>query len=84
LTRKKLEVKHDVKSREVFEVLSGDPRIYFDEKGDVEGEDIYAALGRTWTGRYLIVFFIYRKNQVALVTSAREMTRNERRRYGRK
>ena len=84
LAQEKLEVKHHVSPREVFEVFYGDPRIFFDEKGDVAGEDVYAALGQTWAGRYLLVFFIYKKNQVALVTSAREMTAKEKRRYGKK
>lgn len=84
LDEEKLEVKHRVRPREVFEIFYGDPRIFFDEKGDVEGEDVYAALGQTWSGRYLTVFFIHKRDQVALVTSAREMTLKERRRYGKK
>ncbi len=84
LDEEKLEVKHHVKPREVFEVFFGAPRIFFDERGDIEGEDVYAALGQTWAGRYLVVFFIYKKNQIALVTSAREMTLKEKRRYGKK
>ncbi len=84
LDEEKLEVKHHVTPREVFEVFYGDPRIFFDEKGDLAGEDVYAALGQTWAGRYLVVFFIYKKDQIALVVSAREMTAKEKRRYGKK
>lgn len=80
----KLWIKHHVKPREVYQVFDHDPRIFFDEKGDVSGEDVYAALGQTFGGRYLVVFFIYKKNQVALVTSARDMAGKERRRYGKK
>ena len=54
------------------------------EKGDVKGEDIYAAMGRTRAGRYLITFFIRKKDNSALVISARDMTGKERRYYGKK
>jgi uncharacterized DUF497 family protein len=50
--------------------------------GDVEGEDLYAAFGRTQVGRYLTVFFIYKTTREALVVSARDMTRKERKTYG--
>lgn len=39
---------------------------------------------RANSGRYLVVFFIYKLNRVALVISAREMDDKERKRYGRK
>ena len=45
------------------------------------GENVYAALGRTDSGRYLIVVFVYRKDKQALILSARDMTQSERRRY---
>lgn len=48
------------------------------------GEDLYAAVGRTDVGRPLIVFFIYKQTREALVVSAREPTRKEQRRYGKK
>ena len=54
------------------------------ETGDVAGEDIYAAMGQTEAGRYLIVFFVYKTTGEALVISARDMTRKERRAYGKK
>ncbi len=84
LDEEKLEVKHGVKTREVFEVFDNNPRIFFDEKGNVPGEDVYAALGQTFAGRYMTVFFIYKKNRIALVTSSRDMSVKERRRYGKK
>ena len=80
----KLERKHDVRAYEVEEVLLESPRFFFAEKGDVPGEDVYRALGRTEEGRYLIAFFIYKRDGAALVLSAREMTRKERSRYGKK
>jgi uncharacterized DUF497 family protein len=52
------------------------------EKGDVSGEDVYLGLGETGSGRYLSVFFIHKKN--AVVISARDMTKKERKIYGKK
>jgi len=49
------------------------------EKGKREGEDVYLALGQTDAGRYLAVLFIYKKSGEALVLSARDMARGERR-----
>jgi len=56
----------------------------FVEKGDVAGENVYLALGQTESGRYLSVFFIYKKNKEALVLSARDMARKERRYYAKR
>ena len=49
----KIERKHSVESSEVWEVLQSKPKFRFVEKGHREGEDVYAALGRTDAGRYL-------------------------------
>lgn len=76
--------KHHVKIDEVEEVLKSSPKIRFIEEGDVEGEDMYAAMGQTRNGRYLIVFFVLKKNGSALVVSARDMTKKERRLYEKK
>jgi uncharacterized DUF497 family protein len=51
------------------------------QKGRVPGEDLYAALGRTESGRYLITFFIYKRTHEALIISARDMDEKERRLY---
>ena len=77
----KLERKHGVSKREVREVLENRPRFRFVESGYRKGENVYAALGRTSSGRYLIVFFVFKKNWQALVLSGRDMTRAERKRY---
>ena len=74
--------KHRVEDFEVHEVFDGRPLIVFREKGmTVEGEDIYTALGRTSAGRYLIVFFIYKLTQDALIVTARDMNKSERKYY---
>ncbi len=80
----KLAFKHHVETDEVEEVLGGKPKFRFIEKGEREGEDVYLALGQTDAGRYLSVLFIYKRTKEALILSARDMARKERRQYGRK
>jgi uncharacterized DUF497 family protein len=80
----KLLWKHHVTTDEVEEVFSRSPRYRFVEEGDVEGEDLYSALGRTEAGRYLTVYFLHKVTGEALVISARDMTKKERRLYGKK
>lgn len=80
----KLETKHSVATFEVEEVLRGKKKVRRIAKGNVQGEDVYLALGQTGTGRYLAVFFILKRNRDVLPISAREMDSKERRQYGRK
>ena len=80
----KLGRKHNVQQDEVREVFSKRPLFRFVEKGHYPGENVYAALGRTKAGRYLIIFFVHKKDRHALILSARDMTRTERRRYEQK
>ena len=79
----KLDWKHGVMPDEVEELLVATPHIRRIERGSVQGEDVYAAMGQTEAGRYLIVFFVHKADGTALVLSAREMDDRERRRYGR-
>jgi uncharacterized DUF497 family protein len=80
----KLLQKHQVQQQEVKELLSNLPRFFFVEKGHRRGENVYAALGQTDAGRYLIVFFVRTKDGRALILSARDMTDAERKRHERK
>jgi uncharacterized DUF497 family protein len=80
----KLERKHAVSPEEVIEVFDSEPLFQRAEKGERPGEDVYAAFGRSAAGRYLTVFFIYKKDRRALIVSARQMTQRERQRYERK
>jgi uncharacterized DUF497 family protein len=80
----KLAWKHNVLPAEVEEVLSGQCRIFKKESGKVEGEHLYNALGQTTSGRYLSVFFIRKLNDKALIITAREMDKSERKRYAKK
>ena len=79
----KLGTKHGVKKTEVEEVLTNRPHFRFVSKGDWPGEDVYSAMGQTDAGRYLIVLFIKKPNRRALIISARNMDKTERRNYGR-
>jgi uncharacterized DUF497 family protein len=77
----KLEQKHSVKQQEVEEIFASKPHIRYAEKGHRSGEDAYAAFGQTKAGRFSVVYFVYKKDGRALIISARDMTRTERRRY---
>lgn len=80
----KLAVKHEVMPDEAEDVFFDRPRYRFVETGDRPSEDVYAAFGQTDAGRYLVVFFIHKPANTALVLSVRDMDSGERRRYERK
>ncbi len=80
----KLIVKHNVTPEEVEEVFFNQALFLFVEKGHRKGEDIYSALGQSDSGRYIIVIFIYKYQNLALILSARDMDKKERKRYERK
>jgi len=80
----KIESKHHVTQTEVEEVLSGRPKVKKIRKGRFRGEHVYRALGRTKAGRYLTVFFIHKRTGEALILSARDMDKKERRSYATK
>jgi uncharacterized DUF497 family protein len=80
----KLTVKHHVTQDEVEEVFFDRPRYRFAESGHRQGEDVYAVSGQTDAGRYLIVFFIHKPENAALILSARDMDQKERRLYERR
>ena len=80
----KIEQKHNVTQDEVREVFRNSQHFRFVEKGHYREENVYSALGRTDAGRYLIVFFVYKKSKEALIISARDMTDAERTLYEKK
>jgi len=80
----KLDWKHNVVPEEVDEVLFDNPLYRKVQKGHIPGEDLYAALGQTKAGRYLVIFFIYKVTREALILSARDMNKRERRQYERR
>jgi len=77
----KLAKRHHINPEEVEEVLSNTPQYRFIEDGKIENEDVYAAYGRTDAGRYVTVIFIQKPGRHALVISARDMDKKERKQY---
>ena len=80
----KLASKHQVTEDEAEEIFFNRPRYRFAEFGHRSGQDVYSAWGQTDAGRYLIVFFIHKSANTALILSARDMDDKERQRYERK
>jgi uncharacterized DUF497 family protein len=80
----KLDQKHGIRQHEVREVFDDEPRFRRLEKGHRPNEDVYSVSGKNDSGRYLIVFYVYKKDARALIISARDMTRSERKQYERK
>lgn len=78
----KLARKHHLTQDEVEEVFMDKPQYRFIERGKIEHEPVYSAYGRADAGRYVTVIFIRKFGNRALVISARDMTRPERRQYG--
>lgn len=78
----KLRWKHNVEETEVIEVLENSPSFVLKESGHVPGEDVFAAFGKTNQGRPLSVFFVYTRDERAVIVSARDMTEKEVRKYG--
>ena len=75
--REKLADKHAVEESEVHEALFGHTHAARGRGG------LYEVLGRTDAGRYLFVVVRYLGGGRVLVVTARDMTAQERRRYGR-
>ena len=76
--------KHQVYPEEVEEMFSREPLIRRLESGHVKGEDLFIAFGTTNPGRYLSVLFVRKKDKRALVISARDMSKRERKKYGKR
>lgn len=79
----KIRDKHGVTPEEVEYVLEHRPHFRYVERGHVKGEDVYEAWGQTAGGRYLIVFFIHKRDAHAVPISARPMTFKEKKFYAR-
>lgn len=80
----KIASKHQVTEDEAEEIFFNRPRYRFVESGHRRGEDVYSAWGQTDSGRYLIVFFVHKSANMALILSARDMDEKERQRYEQK
>lgn len=80
----KIVSKHSVSCEEVRQTLQSGAMFRFVEKGHRPGENVYAALGQTRAGRYLVIFFVYKSDRRILILTARDMTGAERKRYEKK
>jgi len=80
----KMQTKHRVSQSEIREVFGNHPRFRFVEKGHRSGENVYSATGKTYAGRFLIIFFVHKKDMQALILSARDMTHTERKKHEKK
>ena len=78
----KLATKHGVSVEEVEDVIGSKPHIRKVGKGNVKGENVYAAFGQTIGGRYLVIFYIRKRTGAILPISARDMDDGERKYYG--
>jgi len=78
----KIAKKHHITQYEVEQVFINNPKYRLLERGKIEGEDVYSAYGHTNAGRYVTVIFIRKFGNRALVISARDMDRKERKQYG--
>jgi uncharacterized protein len=73
----KLMTKHGVSVEEAEEVFWSGPHIRKVGRGKSKGENVYAALGQTPGGRYLIIYFIRKLTGAVLPISARDMDGGE-------
>ena len=78
----KLVTKHGVAKYEAEEILNSKPHVRKVGKGRTKGEHVYATLGQTLGGRYLIIYFIRKLSGAVLPISARDMDGGERNYYG--
>jgi uncharacterized DUF497 family protein len=72
---------HNIDPDEVDEVFIGRPHVRSIEESHRVGEKVYAALGQTEAGRYLVVLFTHTQDGRARILGARDMRRAERRKY---
>ena len=77
----KIERKHNLRKDEVEQTFINNPQYRFLEKGKIDGEDVYAVYGQTDSGRYLTTIFIRKFGNRALIITARDMDRKERKQY---
>src|SRR5687768_4872457 len=73
-------IKHQVAPTEAEQIFFNQPLIAFQDAKHSEHEERFYALGQTDEGRLLFVAFTLR-NDLIRVISARDMSRQERRKY---
>ena len=74
--------KHQVLTDEVEEIFLRKLLIFFKERGRKNTqENVYVALGTTENERFLFVLFILKLSKEALILTARDMSRSEKKYY---
>ena len=73
----KIQKKHNVTLTEVEEFFLNKPKFRRGPKGNHIEENIYYAFGRSNANRLLFVVFVFKKNNEALILSARDMDNKE-------
>ncbi len=76
----KLRERHAVSQSECEQVFLAEPLLVVWDEQDAQVEERWAALGRTYEGRRLLVVFTVRGDRIR-PNSARDMSRRERKRY---
>lgn len=79
----KIRKKHHITKDEVEQVFNKVPQYRYIEPGRIYGENVYSAYGQTNAGRYITVIFIRKFGGRALIITARDMDKKERKQYGR-
>ena len=82
--RIKIQEKHNLTIDEVEDALLSGAIFRRAGRGKVRGENVYVAYGKTNSGRYLFIVFIYKQSMEGLIISARDMTLKEQRYYNAK
>lgn len=80
----KIQEKHNLTIDEVEDALLSGAIFRRARRGRVRGENVYVAYGKTNSGRYLFIVFIYKQSMEGLIISARDMTLKEQRYYNAK
>lgn len=73
--------KHRVTAAECEQIFFSFPMVAVKDPEHSQAEERFYALGKTDAGRLLTVIFTFRRNQIR-ITSARDMSRRERKEYG--
>ncbi len=83
--KEKIAVKHGLAFSEIIEVFINQEYrpLIVRSRQEIRSRWRYAALGRSFAGKYLTVIFVLERNSVARVITARAMSEAEKKRYRR-
>ena len=77
----KINKKHKVSKTEVEDVFKNKPKFRRGTKGNYIKDNVYYAFGRTYGRRLMFIVFIFKRNNEALIISARDMDNKEKSMY---